>query len=42
MTRHEKVFSALGAVVLVAVAALAFRGYLSPGMLVEFVVRLCT
>ena len=42
MTRQEKVFTALGAVILVAVAGLAFRGYLSPAMLVEFVIRLCT
>jgi hypothetical protein len=42
MTRSQKILSALGALVFVALVAVAFQGYFTPAMLVDFVVRLCS
>jgi hypothetical protein len=42
MTRQEKILSAVGFAVFAALVAVAFRGYFTPAMLVDFVVRLCS
>ena len=42
MSRQDKLFIALGVVIFAVVVAVAFRGYFTPAMLVDFVVRLCT
>jgi len=42
MTRREKILSALGLVLFAALVAVAFQGYFTPAMLVDFVVRLCS
>ncbi|HEY6863292.1 MAG TPA: hypothetical protein VI319_05285 [Burkholderiales bacterium] len=42
MTRSQKILFALGALVFLALVAVAFRGYFTPAMLVDFVVRLCS
>ena len=42
MTRSQKILSALGALVFLALVAVAFQGYFTPAMLVDFVVRLCS
>jgi len=43
MSRQEKVLSVIGLTVLAAaVLALTFSAYLSPDMLVEFAIRLCS
>ena len=42
LTRQQKILSALGLVVFAALVAIAFQGYFTPAMLVDFVVRLCS
>jgi hypothetical protein len=42
MTRPQKLLSALGALVFIALVAVAFQGYFTPAMLVDFVVRICS
>jgi hypothetical protein len=42
MTRSQKVLSALGALVFIALVAIAFQGYFTPAMLVDFVIQLCS
>jgi hypothetical protein len=41
LTRQQKILYAIGAMVFVALVAIAFEGYFAPGMLVDFVMRLC-
>jgi hypothetical protein len=41
MTRKEKWLSAIGLMLFIALVAIAFQGYFTPAMLVEFVMRLC-
>jgi len=41
LTRQQKILSAVGALVFLALVAIAFQGYFTPGMLVDFVMRLC-
>jgi len=42
LTRPQKLLSALGALVFIALVAVAFQGYFTPAMLVDFVVRICS
>lgn len=42
MTRPQKILSVLGGVIFVALVAVAFQGYFTPAMLVDFVVRICS
>jgi hypothetical protein len=42
MTRSQKVLAALGAVIFIALVVVAFQGYFTPAMLVDFVVRICS
>jgi hypothetical protein len=42
MTRPQKILSALGALVFIALVAIAFQGYFTPAMLVDFVIQLCS
>ncbi len=43
MTRQEKLLSTIGLVVFAAIMLLAFRGYVSPAMLIDFAnLRLCS
>ncbi|MGB7540475.1 MAG: hypothetical protein WBM28_00465 [Burkholderiales bacterium] len=43
MKRQEKLLSMMGLAVLAAIMLLAFRGYVSPAMLIDFAsLRLCS
>jgi hypothetical protein len=42
LTRQQKILSAVGALVFLALVAIAFQGYFTPAMLVDFVIRLCS
>jgi hypothetical protein len=42
LTRQQKILSAIGALVFIALVAIAFQGYFTPAMLVDFVIRLCS
>jgi hypothetical protein len=42
MTRPQKLLTVLGALVFVVLVAIAFQGYFTPAMLVDFVVRICS
>jgi hypothetical protein len=42
LTRREKILSAAGLTVFAVLVAVAFQGYFTPAMLVDFVIRLCS
>jgi len=41
-SRQEKFLIGIGVVLFAAAVAVAFRGYFTPAMLVDFVLRLCS
>jgi hypothetical protein len=42
LTRREKIVYAAAALVFAALVAIAFQGYFTPAMLVDFVIQLCS